>query len=227
MKVEVTPYLTKQEWIYNELKRQIEDCTLMPGERLLLDQIAETFHASRVPAREALLQLQAEGLVEIIPHCGAVVAPIDFSSASDYFAVSRSLQVLASRMACQRATEDELRELERIVEEMEKCAESGDKEEYSVLNHHFHDTIAEISRMPLVPEFLKTFQNQWHRFECYYDLYPMPEERIEETLAQHREILDALLSRDEDRVEKATIKHNLTGLEDHLRHMNSRKEKIN
>ena len=97
MEKQRVPFQTKQEWLYSELKNAIGHCEIPPGERLILDELAAKYHVSRVPVREALLQLQAEGLVQMTPHVGAVVAPITQASAQDYFAISRELQVLPPR----------------------------------------------------------------------------------------------------------------------------------
>lgn len=215
--IHTMPYKTKQEWIYCTLKEMIEDCELKPGERLLLDQIASDFGVSRVPVREALLQLQSEGFVDMIPHAGAVVASVDFSSANDYFAISRELQVLAIRAFTERASDSEIKDLENLVEKMEKA--SGNREEYHLLNQDFHDYIASHCKMPLIEGFLKTYKEHWHRFVKYYHLYPMSEERIAQTIKEHRRILEAIENRDLDGAEKASREHNLSGLDEHLYRM--------
>lgn len=212
-------FQTKQEWIYGKLKDSIENCDLKPGERIFLDQVASEYKVSRIPVREALLQLQVEGLVEMVPHCGAVVSPVDFSSAVDYYAISRELQVLAVKACIDRASDEEIRKISKMVSEMEKAAAKDDRDEYTRLNHVFHDYIVELSRMPLLSECLGNFQQRWHRFEKYYHLYPMSVGRMQQTMAEHREILSAIENRDKDAAEKAVRTHNITGLEDHLNRM--------
>lgn len=212
-------YQTKQEWLYHTLRDAIRTCELAPGERLLMDELAAEFNVSRVPVREALLQLQAEGLVRMVPHSGAIVAPITFASAQDYFAISRELQVLAGRSAAERMTDDERVELQKMADNMERLAEFKDYEQYTKCNLEFHEFIANVSRMPLVPHFLDQFQQHWQRVMSYYNLYPMPAPRVEETVPQHRAIVEALVSGDADAAEQAIRIHNITGLEDHLHRM--------
>lgn len=219
-KQQKVPFLTKQEWLYSELKSAIETCVLQPGERLILDELAADYSVSRVPVREALLQLQAEGLVQMTPHVGAVVAPITQASAQDYFAISRELQVLAVRAAATRMTEQEKAILANIVAEMELIAPTGDLAAYSKANSRFHDFIKDNCHMPLVPQMIDNFHQHWHRFERYYNLYPMSAARMEVTLPEHRELLEAIQASDPDRAEVASRKHNITGLEEHLRRMN-------
>lgn len=212
-------YQTKQEWLYHTLRDAIRNCELVPGERLLMDELAAEFNVSRVPVREALLQLQAEGLVRMVPHSGAVVAPITFASAQDYFAISRELQVLAGRAAAERMTDEEREKLQDIVRHMERLADAKEYEQYTKCNLEFHEFIANASKMPLVPHFLDQFQQHWQRVMSYYRLNPMPASRVEETVLQHRSIVAALVSGDADAAERAIREHNVTGLEDHLRRM--------
>lgn len=212
-------YQTKQEWLYHTLRDAIRNCELAPGERLLMDELAAEFNVSRVPVREALLQLQAEGLVQMVPHSGAVVAPITFASAQDYFAISRELQVLAGRAAAERMSDSERTKLQEMVSHMEQCADAGEYEQYTKCNLEFHEFIANVSRMPLVPHFLDQFQQHWQRVMSYYRLYPMQAPRVEETVSQHRAIVEALVSGDADAAERTIREHNITGLDDHLRRM--------
>lgn len=213
------PFQTKQEWLFTTLREMIETCELKPGQRLLLDQIAADFNVSRVPVREALLQLQSEGLVQMIPHSGAIVTPVDFLSASDYFAVSRELQVLAVKAFCERSSKEDLIQLETMVLEMEKAAQQDDRALYSSLNQDFHDFIADHCKMPLVNSFLRTYKQHWNRFVRFYHLYPMSRERMKQTLSEHRDLLNALVNRDLVEAERASRVHNITGLEDHLSRM--------
>jgi len=219
-------FQTKQEWLYHTLRDAIRNCELEPGERLLMDELAAEFNVSRVPVREALLQLQAEGLVQMVPHSGAVVAPITFASAQDYFAISRELQVLAGRAAAERMTDSEREALRTLVDRMERLAEAGDREQYTKANLEFHQCLANVSRMPLVPHFLDQFQQHWQRVMCYYGLNPMPVSRMQETVLQHRAIVEALVAGDADAAERAIREHNVTGLEDHLRRMAEKRPDI-
>lgn len=213
------PFQTKQEWLYHQLREAIENCELQPGERLLLDELATSYNVSRVPVREAILQLQAEGLVQMTPHVGAVVAPITQASAQDYFAISRELQVLAVRAAATRMSEQEKKELEDIVEEMERIARTGDVLSYSEANGAFHDYIKDYCHMPLIPQLIDNFHQHWHRFERYYNLYPMSRERMMETVPEHRKLMEAIRASDPEGAEAASRTHNISGLNEHLRRM--------
>lgn len=219
-------FQTKQEWLCDQLREAIRTCELMPGQRLVMDELAANFGVSRVPVREAILQLQSEGLVSVVPHAGAVVAPISSVSANDYFAISRSLQVVAVRAASERLTPEERTELEALVSQMEKAAEAKDYESYTAVNHEFHRFIARASKMPLLPHLLDEVERHWQRVERYYGLYPMAPDRVQETIGEHRRLAEAILSGAADAAEQASREHNITGLNNHLRRMAEKERSI-
>ena len=70
------PHLTKEEYVYNTLRTAIMRCELAPGKKLVIDNLSTELGVSPIPIRGALQRLQAEGLVEITPHTGAVVSEI-------------------------------------------------------------------------------------------------------------------------------------------------------
>jgi DNA-binding GntR family transcriptional regulator len=83
---------TKQEFVYRTLREAIVRCELRPGERLIIDELAQRLQVSAIPVREALQLLQAESLVVTVPHVGATVAPISSASIVDVFTVLEGLE---------------------------------------------------------------------------------------------------------------------------------------
>jgi DNA-binding GntR family transcriptional regulator len=88
---------------YEALKKRIIEVDLQPGERLVERDLADELKVSRIPLREALRLLAAEGLVVLVPHRGALVSPFTPADVRDLFDVRESLEVLAARLAAQRA----------------------------------------------------------------------------------------------------------------------------
>ena len=70
------PHRTKQEFVYRTLREAILRCELQPGERLVIDDLARRLNVSIIPVREALQLLQAESLVQVVPHVGTSVTPV-------------------------------------------------------------------------------------------------------------------------------------------------------
>ncbi len=210
-------FSTKQEWVLHELREMIISCELAPGERLILDDLAGELGLSRVPVREALLQLQVEGLVISTPHEGAVVAPISPSTIVDYFAISGELQVLAAKAVCRTCTSEKLKVLEQEMTEMDESISANDMERFTLQNFQFHVTMGELSEVPMLTLFLKILQQNWRRIAVYYGLDPMTNERAMDARAEHRTMLTAIASGDVEETERQARKHNLTGLDDHLK----------
>ena len=76
------PHRTKQEFVYRTLRDAILRCELQPGERLVIDDLARRLNVSIIPVREALQLLQAESLVQVVPHVGTSVTPVSRDSSS-------------------------------------------------------------------------------------------------------------------------------------------------
>ena len=97
-------HLTKQQFVYTTLRESIIRCELGPGTRLVIDDLARQFKVSIIPVREALRLLQSEGLVLSVAHVGATVAPIARASVVEVFTLLEGLEVVAARIAAERAT---------------------------------------------------------------------------------------------------------------------------
>jgi DNA-binding GntR family transcriptional regulator len=101
-------HLTKQAFVYATLRSAIIRCELAPGQRLIIDDLARRYEVSIIPVREALRLLQSEGLVVSVAHVGATVAPISKDSVLEVFLLLEGLEVVATRMAAERATPADL-----------------------------------------------------------------------------------------------------------------------
>jgi DNA-binding GntR family transcriptional regulator len=109
-----------------------------PGDRLLEDQLAQELDVSRNPVREALQALSTEGFVVIEPRRGARVATISPQRANELFEVRATLEGLAGRLAAERRTPAQLRELQAIVREGEERVDARRLGELPELNTRFH-----------------------------------------------------------------------------------------
>ena len=84
-------YRTKSELVYATLRSAIMRCDLEPGTRLIIDDISESLGVSHIPVREALNPLQSEGLVTVVPHSGATVAPVSPGDVVEIFSIMEGL----------------------------------------------------------------------------------------------------------------------------------------
>ena len=125
-KVNMNEYLPLRDVVFNTLRQAILKGELAPGERLMEIQLAEKLGVSRTPIREAIRKLELEGLVLMIPRKGAEVAKISEKSLRDVLEVRRSLEELAIELACQRMSEDDMAELERMQGNFKSAIDRGE-----------------------------------------------------------------------------------------------------
>lgn len=122
----INEYLPLRDVVFQTLRQSILHGELKPGERLMEIHLAERLGVSRTPIREAIRKLELEGLVEMIPRRGAVVASITEKDLKDVLEVRRTLEILAGEVACERITPELLEELKRAEEEFSNLKETED-----------------------------------------------------------------------------------------------------
>lgn len=212
------PYQTKQEWVYSTLKEAILSCALAPGVRLTLDGLAEQLKVSRVPVREALLQLQVEGLVDITPHARAVVSPISLDSIHELFMILEELEVLAGKVVAERASSEGLKGLEDMLAGMEEAITEGDVERWSELNTEFHREISRLSGMPFLQQITEKALEKWNRMRRYF-LTEVLRKRTTRAQEEHRQIYAALQGGDVEAVKQSIRTHNRNALKAYLAYL--------
>ena len=180
-----------------------------PDERLIEEQLAERLGVSRTPIRQALTMLEAEGLVEIAPHRGAMVCSFSVEDVRDIYDLRAVLEGYAARRAARRISGEELGRLSELAEEMEGLAGRFSEHEEEirrlvVLNQEFHGTIVVASRNRRLGRLLRGTVQIPLMFKAFF--WYGPHER---TISNHyhRQILNALEAGDADRAEIVMREH--------------------
>jgi DNA-binding GntR family transcriptional regulator len=127
--------------ILPQLRKDIVENRWKSGERLPEPQLCKEFGISRTPLRQALKTLEAEGLVRLIPHVGAVVTDPDAAEIGETMEILIGLEQLAAIRVAQSQRADVLGEVERIYREMQRAAKRNDAALYYELNNDFHRMI--------------------------------------------------------------------------------------
>ena len=135
--IQLNTYKPLRELVFEAIREAIVDGTLEPGERLMEAQLAEDLGVSRTPVREAIRQLELAGFVVMIPRRGAYVADISIKDVADVFEIRGALEALAASLAAERASEEEIEQLERLLVEIGKSVEERDVELLVELGHPF------------------------------------------------------------------------------------------
>lgn len=211
---------TKQEFVYQTLRRAILRCELAPGQRLPTQEIANRLGVSLIPVREALQLLQSEGLVENRPHVGAAVARISGSSVAEVFTLLEGLETVAARVAARRMPPGEVDDLAGLLAEMDAAVEEGEYELWGELNTRLHVSIARNTGMPVVQEMTERVFDLWHRVQrCY--LKEVLVQRVLQSQQEHHAILRALRDRNEEELERLVKVHNRNAMEAYTNHLSN------
>lgn len=202
---------TKQQAAYRWLKDQILEGRFRPGERLVIDRIAARRGLSIIPVREAIQLLQAERLVDVRPHAGAVVAPVTMENVEEVFTVLEGIEAVAVRRAAAARPAALEPKLAGLIGRMDAAEKAGDVEKWSALNMEFHLAISETTGMPWVEEITRSALVNWDRLRRHFFREGSPH-RFDEAERDHHALLQALRQGDPDRAESIVRRHNQNAL---------------
>ena len=141
--------------VSEQIRGRILDGTLKPGERLVEDRLSAELGVSRVPVREALRGLSAEGLVTLLPHRGATVVEVTPETVTELVEVRALLEGLNARLAAQRHDPEIVAQLEETLARGNDAAKAGTAEELARLNAEFHERLAEASRNSVLSDVMR------------------------------------------------------------------------
>ena len=177
---------------------------LAPGSRLNERLLTAQLGVSRTPLREALKVLATEGLVELLPNRGAIVAQIDPARLSETLVVMGALEALAGELACGNASEAELGEIRALHYEMLANHARGDLAGYFKFNQAIHMKIVKYSGNAVLYQTYRQLNGNVRRARYMANL---SRERWDAAVREHEEILAALSARDVERVRALLTDH--------------------
>ena len=198
-------FRSKNEVVYDLLHQAILHGEYEPGERIVIDDVAAKLDVSSIPVREALRQLEADGFVEIAPYVGARVTEISADSIFEVFALLDTMETICARAACQRMSEAEIAQLDKLVQDMDSCL--NDPEDWVKLNKQFHLQICDYAHTGLIKEMMRKVLDHWDRLRQRYmkDVLGLRLVRAQE---EHRQIIAAFHERDVELVVRLIQEHN-------------------
>ncbi len=201
------PPRTMSEFIYNNLKDVIMNNELKANQRINEKEIAETFHVSRTPVREAVLRLAAEGFVQIDSYRRAMVKEITFEELSEIIQVMGALDRLAMELVIDNLTPKDIKRLEEIVNRMEKYCKLRSVENFMKLNVSFHNELWKSVPNKFLREMLYLARNHKERY-TYARLYAYQKlNTLEKSMKQHRDLMKAIKSKDKEKLKDLIVKH--------------------
>ena len=207
-----------EEKVYLSLEEQIISQKLRPGESVTEMKLSRELVVSRTPVREALQRLDREGLIKLIPNKGAVVLGISEQDLIDIYKIRMRLEGLAARLAAEKKDEKLCRELCDNVDLTGFYMAKGDIEKVKDLDSEFHDIIYRSCESRMLAKTL----SELHRYiASYRKLSLAVDGRIEKSLAEHREIYDAIAKGDAAAADALTSEHVAHALENLLKIINN------
>lgn len=213
--------LSASDQIAEALRDAIVEGQLPTGEVLRQDEIAARFHVSKIPVREALKRLEAEGLVSFAKNRGAVVAGLSPAEILEYMDIRAMLEARAAGLAAARITD------ERLAEARDKLAEfcaSPNTGRWGELNWQFHSTLYADADRPILLAEIRALYDKVERYVRAL-LAMTTQTEMPKTQREHAAILDAFARRDPDAAAALTRAHVLDAgaslvqyLNDHRHH---------
>lgn len=194
-------YVSAQQQSYLYLRDAIVSGALEAGTRIKVEAIADALNVSRIPVREALRQLDSEGLVTIQPNRGATVTLLNADDILEIFEMRSVEEGLAARLAAPVVTDEELAELQHLIERMRYV--EHDHLLWTDRHDEFHDFLCQLSRRTQLTARLRQLRLALRPYLRRYTIEHAPEIEGHE----HERLIDALATRDPDHAERVLRAH--------------------
>ena len=185
----LSKYRTMKHLVYDELRRSIVDGEFAPGTRLVTESLAKKLGVSQTPIREALHQLEGEGLVKVIPHHGAEVTQLSNAEIVEIYHIRSALERLATRLGQPNLSLADYERLHSLLDEMDTEVLKKRLDRILDINREFHKIIWKAAESPHLYDLLENFYDASQRFRNASLTIPG---RLNLITHEHRLILQAL-----------------------------------
>ncbi len=195
-------FSTKKAWVVEELRKAILTGTFQPGQRLLETELAEQFQISATPVREAMRELETEGLVSSEPHRGVRVAEANIDETREFYLIRIAMEELAMGLAMDHVDEIPMAEVHAMVQDMAILLDEERWAELRAVHRRFHDVLYQAAHAPNLQYLLNRIwvRLPWDRIQSIPGRAPL-------VLQEHREIAAAVVAKDKARATRAVRTH--------------------
>lgn len=199
------PRQSVTELAYREIRRQILDGEMPAGFQITEQDLAERLQISRTPTREALLRLEAEGLIEIWPRHGMRVKHISVDDVREIYEILTALESVAAGLAARRKPSPTmLNAMRRSIADMDAALARDDLREWAASDERFHRLLAEASGNERLVEVVDTYFGQAHRLRMMtLRLRPAPSGSNRD----HEAVVEAIASQNAEEAERIHRQH--------------------
>jgi len=209
--------IKKKKKICKKILEMIVNGKLELGEQLSIKKISEYFNASNTPVREALNNLEKDGLITKTPYSGFRVKVFSQKEIKDIFEVRIALESYAGKLCTERTTEIEKEKLKKILSKSEKYILQNNIEKYNQCNMQLHQKIVELSKNLYLLKNYKKIKNQITLFSSSL-LYI--KDRPKQSIKEHSEIVRNILLNKKNHVRDLIEEHIVNYLKDYKKYTN-------
>ncbi len=193
-------------WVVAEMRRRIIAGELEPGVNLSEIALSDEFGVSRTPVREALKQLQTEGLIEIRPRVGTFVTTPSRREITELFEMKELLEGAAARLLAQRGRVPELDRLEENLRQEDLAVEADDRGRYAELVQEFHDLLILGADNTKLEAHYRMLMNQLAYSRLVTTSLSQPG-RLRRSDREHHQVLELIIAKDGDSAERVMRDH--------------------
>jgi DNA-binding GntR family transcriptional regulator len=190
--------------VLRAMREAIIDGRMAPGDNVNEVELAKQFGVSRAPIREAIRQLESEGLVVRVAYRGTAVSPLTAKSITELQGFRRLIETHAAAAVLEKGSQDDIDAIAGVVTEMERAASTGDMIGVNAADVRFHTLIVEAADNELLLEVWKTYVQRIRRALA---LRNRLNSNLDNIVGMHRDLLDAFRARDLDRVKACYAVH--------------------
>lgn len=192
---------TRKEIAYDYLYEGIISSKIPPGAPIVEQEISDILGISRTPVREALKQLEAQGLVKYVPQRGTFAEEIGMQDVEEIFALRETLELLALKVAIEVIPDEELSRMEKMLKTLDQ---QSSFEDFYESDRSLHNLIVRYGRNRRLNAFLNSLNSQ---IEMLRRISAITPKRLEKSKQEHTEILMALKERDHEKASKVLSAH--------------------
>ncbi|NQV99714.1 MAG: GntR family transcriptional regulator [Rhodospirillales bacterium] len=190
--------------IYDSLHQQIIDMSRVPGSVISKQDIAKSFEVSPSPVRDALLRLQSEGLVDIVPQSKTSVSLIDVQKARELHFLRLSVEIEVVRELSKRITAEQLAELEVWNARLSVEFKAENTTAFRLTDTAFHERLYDFAGVPGIVDIIQAHRGHYDRIRGLYLAFGQRQKRV---ILEHKEIHRAIKAGDPLAAENAVRQH--------------------
>lgn len=202
--IRVNDKYSLQARVFNRIREDILNGIYKENDELKEMTIGAELGVSRTPVREALRQLELEGLIKIIPNKGAYVIGISSKDLKDIYEMRARLEGLCARWATRNATREDITRLDEISDLTEFHYEKKKYDKVLELDNEFHEMLYQMADSKMLYRTLSDFH---HYLEIIRKKTLSSNERVSHSIKEHRNIIDSIKAGDEDMAEQLAMQH--------------------